>query len=119
MTNRSRTTWLLGGPSRLGPISLLLVVLSLGDLIVTYILLWQGGRYYEANPIARLIFERWNIAGMTLFKFGVIGFVILLGEIIERRRPGVGKAIIGFGCVAATAVIVHGIRLLQEMETQI
>ena len=106
--------WSLGGPSQLGSLSLLLVVLSLGDLLVTYTLLWQGGRFYEANPIARFVFDHWNIAGMTFFKFGVIGFVILLGEIIERRRPGVGRAILGLGCVTATYVIVHGLRLLRE-----
>ncbi len=114
MVNRRRQTWFLGGPSQLGSLSLLLVILSLGDLLVTYTLLWQGGRYYEANPIARFIFERWNIAGMTIFKFGVIGFVILLGEIIERRRPGLGKAILALGCGTALAVIIHGVRLFQN-----
>lgn len=104
----------LGGPSQLGPISVLLVVLSLGDLFVTYRLLWRGGRFYEANPLACWVFERWNIAGMTAYKLGVIGFVILLGEAIERKRPGVGRAVMVLGCVAATAVIVHGLRLLQQ-----
>ena len=108
----ARPNWALGGPSKLGPLSLLLVGLSLGDLLITYTLLWQGGRFYEANPIARFVFERWNIAGMTIFKFALIGFVILLGEIIERRRPGVGRAILALGCVTATAVIVQGVRLL-------
>ena len=29
---------------------------------------------------------------MTLFKFGVIGGVIVIGEVAERRRPGLGRA---------------------------
>ena len=102
----------LSGPSHLGPLSVLLVVLSLGDLFVTYRLLWQGGRFYEANPVARWVFEQWNIAGMTAYKLGVIGFVILLGETIERKRPGVGKAIMILGCIAATVVMIRGLQLL-------
>jgi Domain of unknown function (DUF5658) len=91
--------------------SLLLVMLSAGDLFVTYSLLWHE-RFYEANPVARWFFERWNIAGMTVFKFGIIAFVIVLGETIEHRRPGVGRAILLLGCAAAAIVMVQGLRLL-------
>ena len=96
----------------LGWESLVLILLSMGDLFLTYALLWQG-RIYEANPVARWFFDRWNIAGMTIFKFGVIAFVIILAETIERRRPRVGRAILILGCVAAAAVMIHSLRLLQ------
>jgi hypothetical protein len=102
---------MLGKTSVLGPESLVLVLLSAGDLLVTYSLLWQG-RFYEANPVARWVFNHWNIAGMTAFKFGVIAGVIVLGETIERHRPGVGRAILILGSVAAAAVMVHGLRLM-------
>ena len=105
----------LSGPSQLGSLSVLLVILSLGDFFVTYRLLCQGGQFYEANPLARWVFEQWNIAGMAVYKLGIIGFVILLGETIERKRPGVGRAIMVLGCVTATAVMVQGLRLLQAV----
>src|SRR5262245_13994873 len=94
---------LLGKQAVLGWERLVLILLSAGDLFLTYALLWQG-RIYEANPVARWVFERWNIAGMTIFKFGVIAFVVILAEAIERRRPGVGRSILILGCVTAAAV---------------
>jgi hypothetical protein len=95
-----------------GPISIVLIVLSIGDLLVTYTLLRRGGGAFEANPIARWFFDRWNMAGMTGFKFGMVAFVVLLGETIERHRPGLGRAILGFGCLGAAAVMIQGLRLL-------
>ena len=102
---------LVGGHALLGNESLLLVVLSICDLLMTYVLLRKGGHFYEANPIARWIFERWNIAGMTAFKFGLVAFIVILCEIIERRRPRVGRAIMLLGCIAALLVIVQGVWL--------
>jgi hypothetical protein len=103
-----------GRPSRIAPESLLLVFLSAVDLLMTYTLLWQGRLFYESNPVAQWFFQRWNIAGMTAFKFGVVGVVVVLGETIERHRPGVGRAILVLGCIAALLVIAQGFRLLIE-----
>lgn len=100
-----------GDHSRLERESAWLVAISAADLFVTYRLLWQGVRFYESNPVARWVFVRWNIAGLTLFKFGVIAVVIVLGEVIERHRPGWGRAVLLLGCLAAGAVVVHGLRL--------
>lgn len=94
--------------------SLLLVVLSAADLLMTYVLLWQGGVYYESNPVAQFFFSRWNIAGMTFFKFAMVGIIVVLGETIERHRPGVGRAILFLGSLAAVLVTVHGFRLLMQ-----
>jgi len=91
---------------------LVLVILSVGDLLMTYLLLWRGGHFYEANPLAGWFFARWNIAGMTAFKFGLVGVIVVVCEAIERNRPGVGRAIIIFGCAGALGVTLHGLRLL-------
>jgi hypothetical protein len=61
--------------------------------------------------VALWVFQRWNIAGMTIFKFGAIALAIALGELVERRRPGWGKAVLLVGCAATAAVIWHGLRL--------
>ena len=98
--------------SRLRTEAVVLVLFSLGDLLMTYLLLWQGGNFYEANPVADFFYSRWNIAGMTMFKFGLVGFILVLSEVIERHRPGLGRAIMILGCVTALAVTVHGLRLL-------
>jgi hypothetical protein len=101
----------LGKPSVLGPESLWLILLSAGDLFVTYALVWEE-RFYESNPFARWFYERWNIAGMTAFKFGLVALIVVLGETIERHRPKVGRAILILGCITAAAVMVHGLRML-------
>ena len=103
---------IVAGKALLANESLLLVILSACDLFVTYMLLWRGGHFYEANPLARWFFDRWNIAGMTAFKFGLVAIIIVLCEIIERHKPRVGRAIVILGCVAALIVSIHGLRLL-------
>lgn len=87
------------------------VIVSLADLLMTYLLLRTGPHFYESNVIAHWFFERWNILGMTLFKFAVVGAVIAVSEIIERHRPGVGRLILVIGCGAAGYALVIGFRL--------
>jgi hypothetical protein len=78
---------------------------------MTYRLLIHG-RFYEANPVANWFFHRWNIAGMAFFKLGLVIFVIILSEIIERHRPYVGRLILILGCLASGAAAYHGYQLL-------
>lgn len=100
-----------GEAGRLQGLSLVLLALSATDLFVTFALLRTSPRFYESNPVALWVFSRWNMAGMTFFKFGAVAVAIALGEVIERRRPGWGKAVLLVGCVATAAVVWHGLRL--------
>ena len=103
---------LAGEPLRLTVESRVLVLLSVLDLLMTYALLRQVGvRYYESNPVAHWFFRRWNIAGMTLFKFAVIGAVIVLCEVVERRRPGLGRGVLCVGSLAAAGVVAYSVYL--------
>jgi len=90
----------------------LLIVLSLADLLVTYSLLRRGPSFYESNPLAQWFFSRWNIAGMTVFKFSIMGLVIIIGEVVERHRPGWGRTLLAASCLATAAVVWYGLRLL-------
>ena len=92
--------------------SLALIALSAADLFVTYALLRRGPAFYESNPVAQWFFVRWNIAGMALFKFGAMGLVVAIGEVVERHRPGWGRCLLLVSCLATLAVVVHGLRLL-------
>ena len=74
--------------------SLGLIALSAADVLVTYILLRRGPAFYESNPVAHWFFLRWNIAGMAVFKFSAMGLVIVIGEIVERHRPGWGRVLL-------------------------
>jgi len=88
-----------------------LIALSAADLLVTYALLGRGPSFYESNPMAQWFFLRWNMAGMTLFKFSAMSLVIVIGEYIERRRPGWGRGLLLISCLATAAVVAHGLRL--------
>jgi len=91
--------------------SVALILLSLADLMVTYHLLRMGPGFYESNPIAQFFFARWNIAGMAVFKFSVVGFVVVAGEVVERSRPGLGRFVVLVGCIASAAVVCYGLKL--------
>jgi hypothetical protein len=104
----------LGEDSQLQAESMLLVLLSAGDLLMTYTLLWRGSHFYESNPVAQWFFHRWNITGMTGFKFATVGLIVVLSEVIERHRPGWGRAILLLGSLGALVAIVHGLRLLLQ-----
>lgn len=95
----------------LGHLSSWLLLMSVADLVTTYTLLIQGMGFYEANPVANWWFVRWNIAGMTAFKFLAIGMVIGLAEVAERRRRGRGQLVLWVGIVATAAVFLQGISL--------
>jgi Domain of unknown function (DUF5658) len=88
-----------------------LIVISAADLLMTYTLLRTSPNFYESNPIAQWVFARWNMTGMVMFKFSLIAFVIVLGEIIERKRPRLGKLVLLLGCLATAYAFVHGFRL--------
>jgi hypothetical protein len=102
--------------SQIEKLSLFLIVLSLFDLLVTYTLLYNYfPDVYEANPVAAWFFLRWNILGMTLFKFSLVASVIIMGEIIERHRRGLGKTVMIFACIAAGAVIFQGLQIYSDL----
>ena len=78
---------------------------------MTFTLLRTSHVYYESNPVAGWFFARWNMTGMVVFKFAAIATAIATGEIIEGRRPGMGKLVLVVGCMAAAAVVWHSLRL--------
>jgi len=88
-----------------------LLLVSTVDLLMTYVLLRTSHRFYESNPIAQWVFARWNMAGMVVYKFALVAFIISLGEIIERHRPRWGKGILLLGCLVTAYACSHGLRL--------
>lgn len=99
------------GESQVQELACALVALSAADLFMTFTLLRTSRVFVESNPVANWFFARWNIAGMVLFKFAVIGGVIALTEIIERRRPGLGRFVLMIGCVGAGYAFYKGLSL--------
>jgi hypothetical protein len=97
--------------SQVQGLAVILLLLSTADLLMTFTLLRAHRAFVESNPIAQWFFVRWNMMGMALFKFGVIGGVIALSELIERRRPGYGRFVLLVGCLGAAYAVVKGLSL--------
>ena len=93
-----------------------LLALSAADLFMTFSLLRTSPAFFESNPVAQWFFARWNMAGMALFKFSIIGFVVAVSEIIERRRPGWGRFVLLIGCCGAAYAVYKGFNLYMGHE---
>lgn len=101
----------LAESSQVQGLAVFLLLLSVADLLMTFTLLRAHPSFVEGNPVARWFFHRWNMAGMALFKFGMIGGVIALAEVIERRRPGWGRFVLLVGIVGAAYAVWKGLGL--------
>ena len=65
------------------------VFISALDVMLTWVILYFGG--WEANHVADFVIGRFGLPGLVTFKFGIVVFVIVLCEIVGRRRPRSGK----------------------------
>jgi hypothetical protein len=115
--HRSRFNWLdhvrpwVFETSQVQGIGTWLIILSAADLLMTFALLRKNPAFYESNPIAFWFYSRWDMKGMVFFKFSIIAGVILLSEIIERKRPGWGRLVLLIGCIGAAYAVFTGGRL--------
>jgi Domain of unknown function (DUF5658) len=97
--------------SHIQGVGFVLVLLSIADLLMTFALLRTSHTFVESNPVASWFFTRWDMTGMVIFKFSVIGGVIAVAEFIERRRPGWGQFVLLIGCVGAAYAFLRGLSL--------
>ena len=70
-------------PVRHPNLYLWLIFVSALDVILTRVVLFFGGK--EINPVADYVLLHWGRLGMSLFKFLIIGFVIIVCEYIATR----------------------------------
>jgi hypothetical protein len=102
--------------SRVQGVACGLLALSAADLFMTFTLLRTSPAFFESNPVAHWFFARWNMTGMVLFKFSIIGAVIVISEFIERRRPGWGRFVLLIGCLGAAYAVYKGFHLYVRHE---
>lgn len=65
------------------------IIVSVWDLIYTWLILSMGGR--EVNPIAKAVLEYHDYGGMVAFKFTLVVLVVLLCEVIGRKNERTGR----------------------------
>lgn len=89
------------------------LVLSLGDLLLTWHLIESsGGIVYESNPLAGDILADHGWFGLAVFKSLFTLVVVLLGAIIALYRPRTGLLMFGAGNAVLLAVVGYSLSLV-------
>jgi hypothetical protein len=83
------------------------------DIVLTYLILhpvlfardlnMTESRGVEANTLANWFLQRWDVPGMVAFKFLLVVLVIVLCEVIGRRKSETGRRLAEWA-VAITAI---------------
>lgn len=85
-----------------------LVIASSLDVLLTSVILHIGGG--EANPLAARIIHHFDIPGMTIYKFLLVSFFIIVCETVGRLAPRSGRRLaivsIVITCVPVTVALI-------------
>ena len=67
--------------------TLLLIIVSGLDVVMTFMLLTRGdGGFTESNPFARYFLDRWGMAGMAYFKIAMTVLVCAINQFVARKN---------------------------------
>jgi hypothetical protein len=99
-------------------LAVIFLAVSVADLLMTYALLRISPHFYESNPVADWAFQKWNMLGMTIYKFVLAAIVVTVCEVIERKRPGWGKFVLAIGCLATMFAFAKGLHFYLNFPVQ-
>jgi Domain of unknown function (DUF5658) len=92
--------------------TLILVVVSALDVIMTYYLLTRDdGGFTESNPIAKYFLDRWGMAGMAYFKVSMTLLVCTITQIVARKNSVLAQQVLGLATLIIVAVVIYSVRL--------
>jgi hypothetical protein len=86
------------------------VFVSSLDIMLTWTIINRGGS--EVNPIAKIVIDRWDLAGAVAFKFSLMLFVILVCEWVGRQRDHVGRRLVALAVLISAFPVVWSLVLL-------
>jgi hypothetical protein len=101
---------LLGQPVLFETAYTWLVIVSVLDIVFTWLILRQGGA--EANALAARIIQSYGLQGMVLFKSVMIVFVISLCEFTGHRRLASGRLLAWSAALISTLPVIVGACLM-------
>ncbi|MDG1838064.1 MAG: DUF5658 family protein, partial [Phycisphaerales bacterium] len=90
-----------------------LVFVASIDIILTRLVLFFSGT--EMNPIAALVIKWFGIPGMSVFKFSVVAFVVIVCEFIGRVRWSTARNLAIFAVAASAFPVVWSCVLIMSM----
>lgn len=80
------------------------------DIVLTFLLI-RRGEFFESNPIARYFINHWGLKGMIGFKLALVLIVVAITQYVARTKPQLARAILIFGTVVVTAVVIYSVSL--------
>ena len=89
----------------------LFVLINLMDVVMTFLLL-NSGSFYESNPLADFILQRWGMLGMTLFKLAVVGIVLLIANLVALWQIETSRNLLHFGSFLVGTVVAYSVYLM-------
>ncbi|QDU79603.1 hypothetical protein Pla110_13140 [Polystyrenella longa] len=110
-------------PIKLQRESVTFIIINLCDILMTWFLLagrpmhsdhHTGNSFYESNPLAGYILNHWGIEGMVYFKSAMVGFVILVTQIIAQSKLPVARWILNFGSIIVLCVVCYSFWLYKQ-----
>lgn len=98
-------------PVRFGYEITLFVLVSVLDIVMTN-RLFRTGLFQESNPVARFFHDHWGIDGLVYFKMAMVAFVVVLTQVIARKRPATARWILHLATAVVSVVVVYSLLLL-------
>ena len=90
-----------------------LIFVSALDVLFTRVILFFGGT--EVNLIADFIIVHWGRLGMSIFKFIIVGFVIIACEFIARRKPRTSRRLAIASIVISSVPVVWSCLIISSL----
>ena len=88
----------------------LFVLVSVLDIIMTWVLISRGG-FVESNPVANYFLLRWGKRGLVGFKFCAVLVVCLTTQLIAIKRIQLARLILLVGITVVSIVVVYSFSL--------
>ena len=87
------------------------VYISALDVILTWFILLVGGE--EVNWLADVVIAHAGLKGILIYKFCLVVLVVLICEVVGRRKPWVGRKLAGLAIViTALPVVLSVVQLI-------
>tara|TARA_Y100001001_G_scaffold51904_1_gene48102 strand:- start:40 stop:378 length:339 start_codon:yes stop_codon:yes gene_type:complete len=89
----------------------LFIVVSVFDIVMTHRLI-RTGRFHESNPVAKFFYDHWDMNGMVYFKMTMVAVVVVLTQLIARRRPQRAQMVLRLAICVVSVVVIYSLLLL-------
>lgn len=80
------------------------------DIMLTWAILKRGGT--EVNPVADLVIREWDLLGAIGFKFSLMLMVVIVCEVIGRKRDRTARNLAQASVVVSAMPVIYSLGLL-------